>query len=260
MSAGRAWPLLLLAGALAASPLSGAQSAQPGSRAARFAALPDWSGIWTSATVDIDISGYPSAGPAAMGLRLTGTNAPLKPGPRAKLTEELPRIMAADARRKAEGWGYPLMMEGIAPMQFLVTPEETLILNFYRDIRHVYTDGRQHLPEEDRWPVPWGDSVGRWEDDTLVIETVSVQIGAVLPLPLPPLSANAKFVERLRKTGPDTMELQMRVEDPEVLTAPWEVKLAYKRSEGLDRLIHSVFENDRSSVDGETLTIAPPAR
>lgn len=222
------------------------------------AALPDWSGIWVAADNDVDISGYPAAGPSGFNLHFMGTNAPLNPERRAKLEAELPAIMAADASRRAQGWGYPLMMEGIAPLQFLVTPEETLILNFYRDIRHVYTDGREHLPEEDRWPVPWGDSVGHWEGDTLVIETVSVQIGAVLPLPMPPLSPDARFVERLRKTGPDRMQLTMRVEDPAVLTGPWEATVEYKRAEGLDRLIHNVFENDRSSVDGDSLTIAPP--
>jgi hypothetical protein len=245
---------LVLLGILYAAPAPGAQPAT--SRAARITALPDWSGIWVSATTDIDISGYPAAG-AAMGIQLMGTNAPLKPDRRAKLTAELPRMMAADAQRKAGGWGYPLMMEGIAPMQFLVTPEETLILNFYRDIRHVYTDGRRHLPEEDRWPVPWGDSVGHWEGDTLVIETVSVQLGAIFPLALPPLSEQARFIERLRRTGPMRMELEMRVEDPVVLTGPWVVKIAYKKAEGLDRLIHSAFENDRSVAEGDSMTIAP---
>lgn len=235
-----------------------AAAAQPRTRADVFRALPDWSGIWISATTDIDISGYPPGGPASMGLKLTGTSAPLNAERRARLTAELPGIMAADARRKADGWGYPLMMEGIAPLQFLVTPEETLILNFYRDLRHVYTDGRGHIPEEDRWATPWGDSVGRWEGDTLVIETVAVQIGAILPLPLPPLSEDARFIERLRRTSADRMELVMRVEDPAVLTGPWEVQLAYRRAEGLDRLIHSAFENDRSTVDGESMTIAPP--
>jgi hypothetical protein len=247
--------LVLASAGLSTVPAVAAQ-AQP--RAARLKNLPDWSGIWVSAATDIDISGYPTAGLTAMGLKLLGTTAPLTAERRAKLAAELPGMMAADAQRKAQGWGYPLMMEGIAPMQFLVTSEETLILNFYRDLRHVYTDGRQHLPEEDRWPTPWGDSVGRWEGDTLVIETVSVQFGAIFPLLLPPLSDQARFVERLRKIDRDHLELQMTIDDAMVLSQPWAVTILYKRAAGLDRLIHNAFENDRSAVEGDSLTIAPP--
>jgi hypothetical protein len=227
-------------------------------RTQRFAALPDWTGIWVSDATEIDISGYPTTGMGGMNLRLIGGNAPVKPELQAKMSAQLAAAMAADARRKAEGWGYPLMMEGVAPMQFLVTPEETLILNFYRDIRHVYTDGREHLPEEDRWPVPWGDSVGHWEGDTLVIDTVSVQLDAIFHTLLLPLTGNAHFVERVRRTGPDHLEVEMRIEDPAVLSKPWIVHFSYRKASGLDRLIHNVFENDRSVVEGDSLTIAPP--
>ncbi len=249
-----AWPVLVaVLSALAAS------AAERGAtRTDRFAALPDWSGIWTSDATEIDISGYPAAGMGGMGLKLIGGKAPIKPELQAKMSAQLAAAMAADAKRKAEGWGYPLMMEGVAPMQFLVTPEETLILNFYRDIRHVYTDGRQHLPEEDRWPVPWGDSVGHWEGDTLVIDTVSVQLGAIFHTQLLPLTDDAHFVERVRLTGPDHLEVEMRIEDPSVLSAPWVVHFSYRKAAGLDRLIHNVFENDRSIVEGDSLTIAPP--
>ena len=84
------------------------------------------------------------------------------------------------------------------------------------------------------------------------------QLGAIFPLGLPPLSENARFTERLRRTGPDRMELEMQVEDPEVLTGPWTARVAYKKATGLDRLIHDAFGNDRSEVDGESMTIAPP--
>ena len=250
-----AW-VMALAAALGAMGATAAELNQ--GRAQRLAALPDWSGIWTSDATEIDISGYPAAGMGGMGLRLIGGKAPIKPELQNKMTAQLAAAMAADAKRKAEGWGYPLMMEGVAPMQFLVTSEETLILNFYRDIRHVYTDGRQHLPEEDRWPVPWGDSVGHWEGDTLVIDTVSVQLGAIFHTQLLPLTDDARFVERIRLTGPDHMEVEMRIEDPAVLSAPWVVRFSYHKAKGLDRLIHNVFENDRSVVEGDSLTIAPP--
>lgn len=244
-----------VAGALLVTWGMAAAAAAP-DRARQSAALPDWSGIWVSTDIDIDISGYPTAGPGALNLKLMGSTAAVRPEQRARMAE-LIAALAADAGRKSQGWGYPGMMEGAAPLQFLVTPEETLILNFYRDIRHVYTDGRGHLPEEDRWPVPWGDSIGHWEGDTLVIETVSVQIGAALPMVIP-LSEKTRFIERIRRTGPDRMELEMRVEDPEVLSEPWVVKVQYQQARGVDRLIHNLFENDRTESKGDSMTITPP--
>jgi len=224
--------------------------------------LPDWTGVWVAADTEIDISGYPTLdSPAGMALDLLNLkSAPWTEAQQKWIETEVPKLMAADAVRRAQGWGFPLMMEGVAPMQFLVTPTETVILNFYRDIRHVYTDGRALPPEEDRWPTPWGDSVGHWEGDTLVFETVSVRNGSVLPLPMPPLSPEARFSERLRRTAPDRMELAMRIEDPAVLTGPWDLKFEYRRAEGIDRLIHDIMENDRSAVEGNSLTIAPPPR
>ena len=130
------------------------------------------------------------------------------------------------------------MMDGAPPLQFVITPEETLIFNTYRDLRHVYTDGRPHPPEQDRWPTTWGDSVGRWEGDTLVIDTVSVRepnkyfgISAWL-------SDQAHYTERLRMVAPDRIEGEMTIVDPVTLSRPWVVKLTYKRADGFDRLIH----------------------
>jgi hypothetical protein len=231
---------------------------RPQTRAERFAALPDWTGIWVSDATEVDISGYPTTGLGGFNFKLLGSKAPIKPELQATMNAQLAAAMANDARRKAQGWGYPLMMEGVAPMQFLVTPEETLILNFYRDIRHVYTDGRQHLPEEDRWPVPWGDSVGHWDGDTLVIDTVSVQLDAIFPTRVLPLTGEAHFVERVRRTGPDHLVVDMTIEDPAVLSGPWVAHFSYKRARGLDRLIHNAFDNDRTEVEGDAVTIAPP--
>ncbi len=244
----------------------------PDPRVEHFAQLPDWRGYWVSSVNDVDISGYPTTGTGGFKLQLIGygPGVPWKEGHLAEAQAEQARLFPkGDGLRKGTGWGYPMMMELVPPTQFLVTPEETLIINSYRDTRHVYTDGRMHPPEEDRWPTPWGDSIGHWEGDTLVVDTVSVQqpnvilvsnaLQAAKPLRfgLPPLSQQAHYVERLRRTGPDSMELEMTIDDASTLTKPWVVKLTYKRAAGMDRMFHEAFQNDRSVADGDTLTIAP---
>ena len=50
-----------------------------------------------------------------------------------------------------------------------------------REIRHIYTDGRPHPSADEIWPTPWGDSIGHWEGETLVVDTIAVQEARSLP-------------------------------------------------------------------------------
>lgn len=230
------------------------------SRAERFARLPDWSGIWVidGAGGEIDVNGYPRRS-GLEDWRLLGFDAPYNEETRARFNRELPAILEQSGRLKAGGWGYPIMMEAATPFQFLITPEETLILNFYREARHIYTDGRSLPAEEDRWPTPWGESVGRWEGDTLVIETVSVQQPGIFNIHLPLLSEQARYVERMRMIDPDHIASEFTVHDPATLREPWVVNLVYRRDTDYDRMFHMEFENDRTAIEAGGLTLEPEA-
>jgi hypothetical protein len=244
-------------GGLIASSVLACQGPPTDPRTERFAALPDWSGMWVSAEPIgvIDVSGYPEGFNAITDWKVIGAMAPLNEAVRAKLSN----APSSAATFKAASWGFPLMMESPTPLQFLITPEETLILNFYRDARHVYTDGRDLPPTEDRWPGPWGESVGRWEGDTLVIDTVSADSSAVLGgLPFPVFSTDAVYRERMRLVSPDRIESEISVSDPATLSDVWVFRVAFKRAASIDRMFHMPFENDRTTpgTDG-LLTIAP---
>jgi len=230
------------------------QPADP--RVAEFAGLPNWSGVWIADGLEPGIDGFSMARiPAFL---VMNPAIPWNDGSLAKIQAELatnPQLQV----EPAAGWGYPLMMDGSPPLQFVITPEETLIFNTYRDLRHIYTDGRAHPADEDRWPTTWGDSVGHWDGDTLVIDTVSVRepnkyFGVVARL-----SDQAHYTERLRMVSPDRIEGEMTVEDPATLRTPWVIKLSYKRAEGFDRLIHDSYFNDRTGFDGDFYTIEPSA-
>ena len=145
----------------------------------------------------------------------------------------------------------------LTPLEFVVTPGQTLIFTIYRDVRRIATDGRALSPLEDRWATAWGESVGRWEGDTLVIETVAVRQPNLF-FRAPPFSEAAKYTERLRMVSPDRIEGEMTIEDPEALTAPWTVRQAYVRAEGLDHLVMDTFSNDRTSLEDGLFAILPP--
>jgi hypothetical protein len=186
--------------------------------------------------------------------KLIDLQAPWTDSARAKLLEAL----NGSGARKAQGWGYPMMMDAYAPIQFVITSEEVLITNSYHEVRQVYTDGRSHPKEEDRWATTWGDSVGHWEGDTLVIDTIAVRDPTRYFIFAPPLSEAAHYVERLRKMGADRIEAEFTIEDTVTLTRPWTVKTAYVRAPNLDRLVPDAFENDRSEVEGDAFGIRPP--
>jgi hypothetical protein len=193
-----------------------------------------------------------------MDWKVLGFDAPFNESGKAALGQFMAGAATFGGTAKStSGWNFPQMMEAPTPLQFTITPDETLIVNFYRDIRHIYTDGRDHPAEQDRWPTPWGDSIGRWEGDTLVIDTLAVE-RPTMGLPLPLLSEQAHYVEQLRKTAPDRIESEVTVTDTTTLSQPWVIKLAYTRAPAMDRMFHNLFDNDRDSISGDTLTIDPP--
>jgi hypothetical protein len=144
-------------------------------------------------------------------------------------------------------------------MQFLNTPGSTVIVNLYRDMRQIHTDGRGHQPAEEMWPATtWGDSIGHWEADTLVIDTIAVRNPRLYFGIAAPFSEKAHYVETLKRTAPDRIEGAMTIDDPTMLTKPIQVKLAYQRTKEIERMVFDSFSNDRSGFDGEFNTIQAP--
>lgn len=235
--------------------IAGAASGQPSQeeRVRAFAALPNWTGYWIAESrAGIGVSGRDTSpgGPPPAKLRTSAPHTAEWAAKAAALQSD-----AARAVSKECGFPFPFVMESPWAFQFLITPEETALIAGGREVRHIYTDGRAHPKPEDRWVTPWGESIGHWEGDVLVVDTVAVQTNRYPPV----LSEQARFSERLRMVGPDRMEDEITVEDPEALTEPWTVTISYSRVVGLDRMVHGdCTENDRNPVVDGKLTIAPP--
>jgi hypothetical protein len=233
-----------------------AQRSDP-SRVEAFAQLPYWPGFWVSEQyANTTIGGFAAPRPAGSPplQRLNASNAAWNDEGRRRL-EEVARTRGG---RKAMGWGYPMMMDAATPFQVMITPEETLIVNAYGETRHIYTDGRTMPPAEDLWPTVWGTSVGRWEGDTLIVETVQVQNPYEYFHGAPPFSEEARYVERIRMEG-DRLVTEMTVEDPVTLIAPWKASVTHVREEAFDRMVQMDFANDRTGVEDGLNTIEPPS-
>ena len=248
----------LIAAAAPAVPLLAQDSEQ--ARGDQFDRLPYWPGYWVGETA----AGTPISGIA---LRPPGGGAEPPDTPaiwsnRAPWNDEgrrrVAEVMRTQGGRKGLGWGYPLMMYSATPVQFLITPEEVLVINAYNEARHIYTDGRDHPPADDLWATVTGNSVGHWEGDTLVIDTIMVTNPNEFFQGGPPLSEEARYSERIRLEG-DKLRMELTIEDPITLSAPWKMDLALVRDEGFDRMIQVDWNNDRTGVEGNTNTIEPPA-
>ncbi|MEO6339635.1 MAG: hypothetical protein ABIO39_06325 [Caulobacteraceae bacterium] len=95
-------------------------------------------------------------------------------------------------------------------------------------IRNIWTDGRKHTPEEDLFETFSGESVGHWEGDTLVIDTIGLRPTNEFLYGVP--GPHMTISERFRKTGPDVLEIVTTVRDTEVFTTPWVYTTRYKRN------------------------------
>jgi len=249
---------VLLAVAAAPAGPAHAQDAAQQARGEAFVRLPYWPGYWVSeGAAGTPISGIAlrteGEGPTFDSVGIWAANIPWNDEGRRRVAE----AQRTQGGRKGQGWGYPLMMSAATPIQFLITPEEVLIVNAYNETRHVYTDGRGHPPLDDLWPTVTGNSIGHWEGDTLVIETVMVTNPNAFFQGGPPLSEDARYIERIRLDG-DTLRSEMTIEDPVTLSAPWKANLSWIRDQGFDRMIQVDWNNDRTGFEDGVNTIEPP--
>jgi hypothetical protein len=244
---------------------SEAAAPRESARISQFARLPNWSGLWVSATFNVGISGRVKGGEDELRanlqlIRPPPYNAQWADKYRAALQDKA-ALAIRGSTFKACTRSFPALMEGPWQFEIATMPEETLLVFENGQVRHVYTDGRAHPAGDDLWPTPLGDSIGHWEGQTLVIDTVARSASE----PLAPrawvamLSGGAHFTERLRRIDTDTLEDQMRIDDPAALESPWNLALRYRRVTEMNRMIPTdCTENDRNPVvDGKMLITTP---
>ena len=112
------------------------------------------------------------------------------------------------------------------PRKVLHTPDLlTLIYEANYGLRYIYTDGRPLPPQGEPQPWWYGYSVGRWEDDTLVVETNNLRDDGWLDVRGSPLTDQARIVERIRRPTYGKLEIDITIEDPKAYTRPFTVRV-----------------------------------
>lgn len=132
---------------------------------------------------------------------------------------------------------------GTMPMEIIQTPGQvTMNLGVLHDIRRIYMDGIGHTVGAD--PSFNGDSVGRWEGDTLVVETNNLR-AATIDRDGVPYSDKLTVVERIRRVGPTRLEIETTLTDPEAFLEPYTIKRAYTPMPPGSRFEEYLCENNR---------------
>jgi len=164
--------------------------------------------------------------------------------------------------------GFPRVMNLPDVYEFVVRSEQVWILGENGpNILRIYTDGRKHPAAEDMWPTYTGDSVGHWEGDTLIFDTVSTKgsrdSDVIVDRTGLILSDQLHTVTRMRRIDDMTIEAQIVLEDPKALKAPWRVTKRYRKQPTDTRAYdYSCAENNRNPVtsSGRTLTLGPDGK
>lgn len=170
--------------------------------------------------------------------------------------QELLRKREAARARLAEGaqacaWpGMPGILTYPYPFEVLHTPGRiTFIYEAESQVRRIFLDRDKHLPEEDLDPSYNGDSIGRWEGDVLVIDTVGFNtFTEAWGLPH---SEKLRIGERIRWLDGDTIENEVTLTDPKAFTQPIVRKVVYSRRPDWRIREYSCNENNRDAPDAK---------
>jgi len=134
-------------------------------------------------------------------------------------------------------------LAGLDPLRIVQAPNLVTILYETGTFRQIYTDGRQ-LPN-DPTPTWMGYSVGRWEGDTLVVDTAGYNDKTWLDFLGHPHSEALRVTERFRRTDFGHMQLDMTFDDPKAYTKPWTIHPAVSFVADDDLIENVCLENEK---------------
>ncbi len=238
-----------------------AQTGTPNRAAQRTAwGEPDLTGVWKAARL--------GANPAQDTFNLTQLERLYRPEARAKIKQmsgkddpTLQCVPPAFPRAATLGW----------PIQIIQTPGFLTVFSVaFHAYRILPTNGRKHLKPDFLYPDYFGDPTGHWEGETLVVDMIGfngqtwLAGGDDKPTKTSagvwPTSDQMHVVERWRRVDDATLEYQARVEDPQMLSGPWETpKVAFKRQSAVRVEEVKCMVVPLKSVSGQTYPPVPPA-
>ena len=160
-----------------------------------------------------------------------------------------------ESKDDPEGFCLPMGTPRVNPYPWKIVQTDKLFLILYEgnvhSYRQVFLDGRGHNPDiEDTW---WGDSIGHWEGDTLVVDTVGLNDKAWLDADGHPRTQKAHIIERFTRPEFGKVVIRITIDDPGAYTRPWTVTEVADLAPGWE--IMENICNENQDANGNNLDV-----
>ncbi len=226
--------------------------------------LPDWRGVW--ATIERNMFD-PTAftDPRNKGNKSAAHIRewpPYKPEWEARYERKLDENAAGKATDPTADCipgGMPRIMNASYPIEFIIEPDRVIIIHeLDHQVSNIWTDGRKHPAADEIDPSFMGHSIGHWEGDTLVTDTVGVRDDTVFDTTSAMHSDKMEVVQHIRRISDQIMEDVITVIDPVAFTKPWTVRRTWRVKPSWE-IKEYVCENNRNPIlaDGSTGFLPP---
>ena len=171
--------------------------------------------------------------------------------------QEKQRVRAAASRNLPDGpedralsercitYGTPQLIAGYQSYREIVQSSASVAImtEMIHDVRVIPTDGLAHLPAGvQNW---MGDPRGHWEGDTLVVDSTNFKPGAFRNVS----SEKLHVVEKFTRTGPETLQWEIRIDDPGAWTNPWTARIDLRRADNKKVFEYACHEGNYALAD-----------
>jgi hypothetical protein len=196
---------------------------------------PDLQGIWQVLnSAAWDIQAHPAEGGMPAGLSVVeGNEIPYQPAAVAQRKENFANRHTADPLTKCYRPGVPRITYLPYPFQiFQFSGMVAIVYEYLHYTRFIYTDGKDKHADPNVIDFWMGDSLGRWEGNTLVVDTTNFNGQTWFDRAGNFHSDALHVVERYTRTSHDVITYEVTIEDPKVFTRPWKISMPlYRRQE-----------------------------
>jgi hypothetical protein len=236
-------PLVLIAGIIQTSPATTLPRTAEGK--------PNLQGIWqvrNRAAYDLQDHAARDGMPAGKGV-VEGGEIPYQPWAAAKKLENFANRKTADPLANCYFPGVPRIMYMEFPFHIFQTREHVAITFEWSQVfRLIYTNGKPPLhPGIEFW---MGDSRGRWEGDTLVVEVKDHNDRTWFDMAGNFHSEALSLVERYTMLDADTIQYEVTIQDPKVFTRPWKISMPLHRHKNMDRILEYQCQAEAEEASG----------
>ena len=221
-------------------------------------APPGEKGVWERRAEHLVVNPRSYQAPATRNARLHIDQVPLQPWARALTNERHASGLASEPYTRCKPAGGPRQFMSPYGLEIVHIPDLQRVFVFNvsnaSSFRVIYVDGRGHPPGVT--PDYFGHSIGRWEGDTLVVDTVGFSEKFWMNRDGLPHTSQLHLVERLTRVDFDNLNYEVTVDDPGAYTAPWTSGFTLGFTRGAELFEYQCQENNLSpeSMVGDALS------